>query len=212
MCSFYASRSQKPKKLLNLTVFLALLGSASVKDARKHWWNWPLEEAVHRLRSPALTDPKYLMLLRVRIYVWTNEHILIFKWCSFEISKQQSDITFNVFHWEKQIFVIDTSYSWASFNFHFNWTLWTFCGKSYVQLQSWFTKHVIVVVLVAAVVDDDVVVVETKYTAVIHEMAFTWKESVKRVQILLKCPSTSMLNSCLKLKTMFLIRVIHFAF
>ena len=34
--SFYARRSQKRKKLHNLTVFLALLGSASVKAAHKH--------------------------------------------------------------------------------------------------------------------------------------------------------------------------------
>ena len=33
--SFYASRSYKRKKLLNLTVFFALLGSACVKAARK---------------------------------------------------------------------------------------------------------------------------------------------------------------------------------
>ena len=33
--SFYACRSQKRKKLLNLTVFFALLGSALVKAARK---------------------------------------------------------------------------------------------------------------------------------------------------------------------------------
>ena len=34
-CSFYAGRSQKPKKLLNLTVFWALLGSAHLKAAHK---------------------------------------------------------------------------------------------------------------------------------------------------------------------------------
>ena len=34
--SFYIRRSQKWKKLLELTVFLALLGSAQVKAARKH--------------------------------------------------------------------------------------------------------------------------------------------------------------------------------
>ena len=33
--SFYAQRSQKCKKLLNLTVFLMLLGSSSVKAARR---------------------------------------------------------------------------------------------------------------------------------------------------------------------------------
>ena len=33
--SFYARRSQKCKKLLDLSVFFALLGSARVKDARK---------------------------------------------------------------------------------------------------------------------------------------------------------------------------------
>ena len=33
--SFYARRSQNPIKLLNFTVFFALLGSASVKAARR---------------------------------------------------------------------------------------------------------------------------------------------------------------------------------
>ena len=36
MSSFYARRSQKCKKLLNLTVFFALLGSAHVKATCKH--------------------------------------------------------------------------------------------------------------------------------------------------------------------------------
>ena len=35
-CSFYAHRSPKRKKLLELTVFFALLGSAFVKAAQKH--------------------------------------------------------------------------------------------------------------------------------------------------------------------------------
>ena len=35
MCSFYARRSQKRKKLLELTIFFALFGSASVKAVRK---------------------------------------------------------------------------------------------------------------------------------------------------------------------------------
>ena len=34
-CSFYVHSSQRRKKLLNLTVFFALLGSARVKAARK---------------------------------------------------------------------------------------------------------------------------------------------------------------------------------
>ena len=36
MRSFYSRRSQKCKKLLNLTVFFALLGSGRVKAARQH--------------------------------------------------------------------------------------------------------------------------------------------------------------------------------
>ena len=35
MCSFYACRSQKHKKLLELTLFFALLGSACIKAAHK---------------------------------------------------------------------------------------------------------------------------------------------------------------------------------
>ena len=35
MCSFYTSRSQKRKKLLDLTVFFVLLGSACIKAAHK---------------------------------------------------------------------------------------------------------------------------------------------------------------------------------
>ena len=40
--SFYTGRSQKRKKLLDLTVFFALLGSSCVKLLVKCCWNWPL--------------------------------------------------------------------------------------------------------------------------------------------------------------------------
>ena len=49
--SFYSSRSQKRKKLLNLTVFFALLEPVHVKAARKILVNLnPVEDLVQRFR------------------------------------------------------------------------------------------------------------------------------------------------------------------
>ena len=68
-CSFYACRSRKRKKLLELTVFFKLLGSAGVKAGGKHvdeidpWFLVRLGLLFcHRFLHLILEDPAFVLI------------------------------------------------------------------------------------------------------------------------------------------------------
>ena len=63
MSSFYASISQKHKKLLDLTVFLCFWGLCALKLLIKCWWNWSRGTKTRQRHSlPRLKIEKNILL------------------------------------------------------------------------------------------------------------------------------------------------------